>query len=82
MNNHLLKNKIEKGFVFLYMMAMTFIITLQNTDSIWGNGQTWVDTSVYKYVAWTMDLGYMPYKDAFDHKGSLVYIFLDWKEVW
>lgn len=89
MNNNLLKEKIGKGVAFLYLTALTFIIALQNTDSIWGNGETWVDASVYKYVSWMMDLGYMPYKDVFDHKGPLVYIFFwigrkfgEWRGVW
>ena len=89
MNNLSLKEKIEKGLAFLYLMVLSFIIAFQNTDSIFGNGETWMDASVYKYVAWTMDLGGMPYKDAFDHKGPLVYIFFwigrkfgDWRGVW
>ena len=75
MNKLSYKEKIGKTLVFLYLVALTFLIAIQNTDSIWGNGETWFDASVYKYVAWTMDLGGMPYKDAFDHKGPLVYIF-------
>ena len=72
-----------------YLFILTFLIAVQNSDSIWGNGETWVDASVYKYVAWMIDLGYMPYKDTFDHKGPLVYlIFLvgrriaSWRGVW
>ena len=85
LNTHMIKN----GFSVIYLSILTFIIAFQNTDSIWGNGETWVDASVYKYVAWMMDLGYMPYKDTFDHKGPLVYIFFwigrkfgTWRGVW
>lgn len=72
-----------------YLFFLSFVAALQNTDSIWGNGESWVDASVYKYVAWMMDLGYMPYKDTFDHKGPLVYLFFwlgrkisSWRGVW
>ena len=89
MKNKPLSNLLQKGAVFIYLSILTLIIAFQNTDSIWGNGETWVDASVYKYVAWMMDLGYMPYKDTFDHKGPLVYIFFwigrkfgSWRGVW
>lgn len=72
-----------------YLFILTFLIAVQNSDSIWGNGETWVDASVYKYVAWMIDLGYMPYKDTFDHKGPLVYLLFlvgrriaSWRGVW
>lgn len=78
-----------RALTALYLFGLTFLIAVQNSDSIWGNGETWVDASVYKYVAWMIDLGYMPYKDTFDHKGPLVYLFFlagrriaSWRGVW
>ena len=89
MKNKTRSNILLKTAVFIYLSILTLLVAFQNTDSIWGNGETWVDASVYKYVAWMMDLGYMPYKDTFDHKGPLVYIFFwigrkfgSWRGVW
>ncbi|MDO5131615.1 MAG: glycosyltransferase family 39 protein, partial [Eubacteriales bacterium] len=79
----------ERGISAAYLFILALVMALQNSDSIWGNGETWGDASVYKYVAWMMDLGYMPYKDTFDHKGPLLYCFFlagrqiaSWRGVW
>lgn len=68
------KAKISLTVSFLFLIA--FIFMFQSPISIWKPlGETSTDSSVFKTVALYIDNGYMPYKDIFDHKGPLIYLY-------
>ena len=49
---------------------------MQSPLNIWNTaGYGGIDSSVFQTVAFYMSKGYMPYKDVFDHKGPLIYIY-------
>lgn len=39
------------------------------------NGNSGIDSSVFRTIAMQMERGLMPYRDSFDHKGPLLYIY-------
>lgn len=67
---------IDVGIVFLFIIS-AFIFLIESPLHPWGNGQMRTDSSVFETIAMMMHKGFMPYKDSFDHKGSLIY-FYNW----
>lgn len=63
-----------KIFIILLLTFISFILVMQSTLNYWTNGMSGPDSSVFKYMALVISKGGMPYKDAFDHKGPLLYI--------
>ena len=57
-----------------FLVTLTFVIAMKSPLNPWTNGVSGTDSSVFKYVAMVISKGGMPYKDAFDHKGPLLYI--------
>ncbi|MCR4689328.1 MAG: glycosyltransferase family 39 protein [Saccharofermentans sp.] len=49
------------------------VVMMSTVDPLSSSGRHWYDSSVFVYVAKVMDQGGLPYKDAFDHKGPLLY---------
>ncbi len=74
MTKQRMKKRIEFIITGVSAAALTFIIAILNNDSIFGSGESFLDSAVYKYVAYMISKGYMPYKDTFDHKGPIVYL--------
>lgn len=69
-----MKEKIEHIVIILMIVLIAFIICFQcDTNPIIKN-VTDVDSSVFIYVAKSMQRGELPYKDIFDHKGPLLYL--------
>lgn len=64
------KQSVVYGCIFLCSLLMSFIAT--NNPFLIGN--TYVDSSVFNYVARVILKGGMPYRDTFDHKGPLLYL--------
>ena len=64
------KQSVVYGCIFLCSILMSFIAT--NNPFLIGN--TYVDSSVFNYVARVILKGGMPYRDTFDHKGPLLYL--------
>ena len=64
------KQSVVYGCIFLCSILMSFIAT--NNPFLIGN--TYVDSSVFNYVARVILNGGMPYRDTFDHKGPLIYL--------
>ncbi len=58
-----------------FLTALSLIILMQSPLNCWKSGRVLTDSAVYKYVALVMSEGGMPYKDVFDHKGPLLYIY-------
>ena len=66
----------KKGAVAVYLFILTFVFMMQSPLCIWRPyGETGTDSSVFKTVALYMEKGFMPYKDIFDHKGPLIYLY-------
>lgn len=79
----ILKQKLQIGLrttsfnqlcVLAALAIMTFLIMMYSTQSIWKKTEPWTDSSVFKYIALVMSRGGMPYADAFDHKGPIIYL--------
>lgn len=72
------KEIMKKAAVAVSLFAITFVFLMQSPLNIWvHNGNTLIDSSVFRTVALHMQRGLMPYRDIFDHKGPLIYIY-DW----
>ena len=74
-----LSDKLEKLFnskVFLVLCALliSFFWAGQCSVSLIHRGEAAKDSSVFRYVAYAMSKGLVPYKDIFDHKGPLLYL--------
>lgn len=69
-----IKNVGTEIWVVLFLSILVFIISMKSQCNFWRNGQSFTDSSVFKYIALVMSNGGMPYRDTFDHKGPLLYI--------
>ena len=64
-----------KGITPIFIVGiLSFIFSMICANTIWYNGRTLTDSSVFMYVARTILNGEMPYLDTFDHKGPLIYL--------
>ena len=61
-------------FSYLGVLLLSFIVSLQSNSNLFVYREQGVDSAVFQYVAKMMKLGYLPYKDTFDHKGPLLYL--------
>ena len=61
-----------KNAIIVFLEAL--LLSLQATNTPLGIGGADADSAVFRYVSLVMDNGGMPYLDAFDHKGPLVYV--------
>jgi len=60
---------------YLYVFILAFAVSLNSTTTLFWIREPQIDPGVFLYVAQRMFYGEMPYRDNFDHKGPLVYIF-------
>lgn len=72
--------KLWTCFVILFgLFLITFIFMAQSPLNILLlNGNSGIDSSVFRTIAMQMKKGLMPYRDSFDHKGPLLYIYNYW----
>ncbi len=69
-------NKTKKQLPLLIMFLLLSFLFLTNSPlHPWKNAEPGRDSSVFETVAMMMMDGSIPYKDTFDHKGPLIYIF-------
>ena len=70
-------NPKEKGSAidYVYLCAIAFVVSLNSSTTIFWIREPDFDSSVFLYIAQRMFYGEMPYRDSFDHKGPLLYIF-------
>ena len=62
-------------FICLCLLSIIFIIVMQSPVDVFSpDGISSTDSSVFQYVARVINNGGLPYKDAFDHKGPLLYL--------
>jgi hypothetical protein len=59
---------------YLGVLVLSFVVSLQSNSNIFVYREQGVDSAVFQYVAKMMKLGFLPYKDTFDHKGPLLYL--------
>ena len=70
------RDKITNVTVFGFMTFIAFIFMFESPLNIFeSSGTCGIDSSVFKTVGFYMQNGYMPYRDIFDHKGPLIYIY-------
>ena len=62
------------GFLFI----LTFIILLTSPINIFETKDIFTDQGVFETIGMMMQKGYMPYRDTFDHKGPLIYLYNFW----
>ena len=73
----MLRKKWTDVWVCIFIFTLAIVFSMQSDLNIWYNGESGVDSSVFKTVAFMMSRGHMPYVDIFDHKGPLIYL-LNW----
>lgn len=73
----MLKKKWTDILVCVFIFVLAIVFCMQSDLNIWYNGESGIDSSVFKTVAFMMSRGHMPYVDIFDHKGPLIYL-LNW----
>ena len=69
-----MKPAIRAALIAFVLAALAFIITMQSPVTPWTISDPGTDSSVFRYVAYEMSSGGMPYADTFDHKGPLLYL--------
>ena len=68
-----IKKYVEWICVF-FIFALAFLFSLRCSTTIFKVGNMGADSAVFRYVAKVMLNGGMPYRDAVDHKGPLLYL--------
>lgn len=64
----------ENVIAIFASLIVSLIFLIASPLHPWIGGVASPDSCVFKTVALMMKLGYMPYKDSFDHKGPLIYL--------
>lgn len=63
-------------WILINIFLISVVCCFQSPLNIWNTaGVSDIDSSVFKTVALCMQNGLTPYKDIFDHKGPLIYIY-------
>ena len=57
-----------------FFSIVAFVFSTLSPLHLWTNSFCSGDSSVFKTVSMMMKMGYMPYKDSFDHKGPMLYL--------
>lgn len=70
----LLKEKIRRKMTYFGLIIVAAILMLQSPSNPLTQGNSYTDSSVFRYVAYEMIGGSIPYVDTFDHKGPLIYL--------
>ncbi len=79
------KDKIQKILIAALLLGFSLFLCMQSRLSPFSHEVSGTDSSVFRYVAYLMGKGYVPYRDTFDHKGPLIYfidyfgMLLDWE---
>lgn len=63
----------EKIISSILLFISSFLVCMQSPLNIFSSGQSSTDSAVFRYVAFAMSKGRVPYRDIFDHKGPLLY---------
>ncbi len=69
------KELINRILTLGMITVLAFLFSLQCSSHLWKTSTPSTDSSVFTYVARVILNGGMPYRDVFDHKGPLIYLF-------
>lgn len=64
----------ENKFLLLFIFVYAFILTMANEFFFASDRMQNYDQAIYQYIGHLITEGKMPYVDAFDHKGPLLYL--------
>ena len=64
----------KKVFLIFFALFGSFFLAEMCSTSLLYRGDSGGDSSVFRYVAYAMTNGKIPYRDVFDHKGPLLYL--------
>lgn len=70
-------NKVKIILVFLFLILLDLFVVLASTLSPYSKIVPSIDSSVFIYMGQRLRDGAVPYRDAFDHKGPLLYA-IEW----
>lgn len=66
--------KVIHGFgAMIWWGLVAVILTMQSPSNLLTEGNSYTDSSVFRYIAYEWSQGSIPYVDTFDHKGPLLY---------
>lgn len=65
----------RKVLDYLYISLLALAVSFNSSTTIFWKREPDIDSSVFLYIAQRMFHGEMPYRDSFDHKGPLIYLF-------
>ena len=65
---------LQIALLCLFSIA-TFVFLSNSPQHPWIRASAYTDSSVFQTVAMMMEHGYFPYRDSFDHKGPLIYLY-------
>ena len=64
----------ENKLLLLFILVYSLILTMANEFFFVSKRMQNYDQAIYQYIGYLVTKGKMPYVDAFDHKGPLVYL--------
>lgn len=64
-----------KAFDYLYICILALAVSFNSSTTLFWAREPDIDSSVFLYIAQRMFYGEMPYRDSFDHKGPLLYLY-------
>lgn len=70
----LVKKIKENRYILLFIIVYAFLLTMANEFFFASNRMADYDQAIYQYIGHLITEGKMPYVDAFDHKGPLLYL--------
>lgn len=70
-----IKKASARGFLpILILIGFSYFVSIQSISHPLSQNYLYSDSSIYQYIGKIMLGGGMPYRDAFDHKGPLLYV--------
>lgn len=72
-----IKKYIEEHFFIvsiLLLICFSILFSSQDVTAPWGSKVNYSDSAVYQYMGRLIIEGKMPYRDAFDHNGPILYL--------
>ena len=73
----MMKNKEKWNIVIIVILLfVSYAIVIESPLNHFSKGGNVTDTDsgVFRYIAYAMQRGALPYVDSFDHKGPLIYL--------
>ena len=72
----LMSKHSSKYITNLALLLIIVALSMASSMTFWSKEfSIWTDSSVFQYIGQAMIRGEMPYRDVFDHKGALLYLY-------